>query len=72
MRGMSRSYCPGCEPTADPIGEVLDVRWCDVHAPGRDGLEDGRAHFETAHASGTEAGGEDNRRWCELVHRRVS
>jgi hypothetical protein len=66
---IARPYCPGCEPDADPMREVLDVRWCDEHVPDRDGSDDARI-AAGAFLSGTaEAGGEVNRRWCDLVHR---
>jgi hypothetical protein len=49
--------------------EVLDVRWCDEHVPQREGSADERVD-SAAFLSGTaEAGGEVNRRWCELFHR---
>ncbi len=66
---VGRSYCPACEPTADPMREILDIRWCDTHTPARDGLDDGKVHFEVAAVLSIEAGGEDNRRWCGLIHR---
>ncbi len=66
---VARSYCPGCEPDANPVGEVLDACWCDVHAPTRDGLDDAVVTLG-AHLSGTaEAGGLDNKRWCDFFHR---
>lgn len=66
---VARPYCPGCEPGADPLREVLDVRWCDEHVPVREGTADQRVD-SSAFLSGTaEAGGEVNRRWCELLHR---
>jgi hypothetical protein len=67
---MARFYCPGCEPDADPIGEILDVRWCESHSPLREGLDDALVGAEASVAGGSEAGGEDNRRWCEIFHRR--
>ena len=66
---LGRSYCPGCEPNADPIEEILDTRWCDRHAPVRDGSED-EGVLASAYLSGSaEAGGEDNRLWCDFIHR---
>lgn len=66
---VARPYCPGCEPDADPGREILDVRWCDDHAPVRGGSADDRV-LSSAFLSGTaEAGGDVNRRWCELLHR---
>src|SRR5213594_3055651 len=66
-----RSYCPGCEPNADPSREILDVCWCDTHVPARDGLDDAVVASHGYLAGGDEAGGESNRRWCELLHRGV-
>jgi hypothetical protein len=68
-RRVTRPYCPTCEPAADPIRELLDVRWCEAHLPARDGLDDQQAQFETSGLANTEATGEDNRRWCDLLHR---
>ena len=68
---LARMYCPGCEPAADPAFEILDVRWCASHAPQGRGLDDDAVVPAAAWISGSsEAGGEDNRRWCELFHRR--
>jgi hypothetical protein len=66
---LARPYCPGCEPGADPLREILDVRWCDEHIPGRDGSDDERVNTAAVLSGTAEAGGEMNRRWCELVHR---
>lgn len=66
---VARAYCPGCEPGADPLSEILDVHWCDLHAPCRAGSEDVLATGQGAAYGGAEAGGEDNRRWCEFIHR---
>ena len=67
---VARMYCPGCEPEADPTREILDVRWCESHSPVRGGLDD-EVVVAAAYLSGSsEAGGDDNRRWCELFHRR--
>ena len=67
---LARTYCPGCEPEVDPTSEILDVRWCESHSPLSDGFDDAVVSA-TAYLSGSaEAGGEDNRRWCEILHRR--
>jgi hypothetical protein len=67
---LGRLCCPGCEPEADPTAEILDVRWCESHSPLNAGVDDGRV-TASAHLLGSvEAGGDDNRRWCEIVHRR--
>jgi hypothetical protein len=65
---VARAYCPGCEPGADPTREILDVRWCDGHAPARDGSDDAVVTSEAFLSGSAEAGGEANRRWCELFH----
>lgn len=64
-----RFYCPTCEPAADPLAEVLDVRWCAAHTPPATGTDDGAVIAEEAAPAAGEAGGEDNRRWCALLHR---
>jgi hypothetical protein len=66
---VARSYCPGCEPDADPIGQILVVRWCEVHQPGREGADDAAVSLDTSGALTIEAGGTDNQRWCALLHR---
>ncbi len=65
---VARSYCPGCEPDADPFREILDVRWCDAHAPPRDGSDDNSVSCEGFMSGSAEAGGDANRRWCQLFH----
>jgi hypothetical protein len=65
---VARPYCPGCEPEADPTREVLDVRWCDAHMPSRDGADDALVTSEAFLSGSAEAGGDVNRRWCELLH----
>lgn len=67
---VARMYCPGCEPAADPTREVLDVRWCAAHTPTARGADDDTVTASTWISGSNEAGGEDNRRWCELFHRR--
>ena len=66
---VARSYCPGCEPHADPHHEILDVHWCDAHVPARDGLDDAAVTSEALLSGSAEAGGDVNRLWCELIHR---
>src|SRR5262245_66060535 len=66
---VARAYCPGCEPGADPMLEILDVHWCDAHSPCRAGPDDVLATARGTANGSAEAGGDDNRRWCELIHR---
>ena len=62
-------YCPACEPDRNPLAEILVVRYCVRHEPPLYGTADaGVAH---SFISGSEAGGEDNRRLCDLLHRGV-
>jgi hypothetical protein len=59
--------CPGCEGWRDPATYV--AQFCAYHEPERGGLDD--ALVQDVRPTGyTEAGGEDNRRWCQLLHRR--
>ncbi len=66
---VARSYCPGCEPHADGLREILDVQWCETHMPARDGLDDALVAAQGALSGSAEAGGDENRRWCEVIHR---
>ncbi len=68
---LARLYCPGCEPDADPFAEILDVHWCDAHVPSREGAEDATVAAAIVVSGSAEAGGEGNRRWCELFHREM-
>ncbi|MBI2055125.1 MAG: hypothetical protein HYT39_03450 [Candidatus Sungbacteria bacterium] len=68
---VARKYCPACEPDADPSREILDVLWCEKHVPSRDGKDDALAKTSDVPLSrNAEAGGDNNRRWCEALHRR--
>src|SRR4029453_9635950 len=66
---VARPYCPDCEPDADPSREILDVRWCAAHPPAGGGAEASGVRAEAFLSGSTEAGGDDNRRWCQLLHR---
>lgn len=68
---VARSYCPQCEPDADLTKEILETRWCETHVPPRDGADD-EVVTAAAYLSGSaEAGGVDNKRWCDKIHRGV-
>lgn len=64
-------WCPRCDPERDPVAEVLATQYCPAHPLEALGSEDaavpGREYY-VSHG-GSEGGGEDNRRWCELFHR---
>lgn len=64
---LSRFYCPGCEPEADPSRDILEVHRCWRHPALDAGSED--ASVTTSAPTSTEAGGESNRLWCEFFHR---
>lgn len=68
---VARRYCPVCEPEADPTTEILDPSYCEHHAPTRDGAQDADVTTAAYMSGSAEAGGEDNRRWCDIVHRTV-
>ena len=68
---VARSWCPGCEPLADPLVEILDVHYCDQHTPVRGGSADNAVPADTILSGSTEAGGEANRIWCNLLHREL-
>jgi hypothetical protein len=67
---VARAYCPGCDPDADPSQEILDVCWCESHAPARDGADDELMTVSAYLSGSAEAGGDDNRRWCDVLHGR--
>jgi len=67
---VARLYCPGCEPSADPVREILDVRWCATHCPKTDGVEDRKVIAHAYLSSSVEAGGAPNRAVCDLLHRK--
>jgi len=65
-------WCPTCEPSRDPLAEVLDLSYCAQHEPGRGGLEDTAESLKvTPYLSGGAECGEDNAAWCELFHRKT-
>ena len=63
-----RSYCPGCEPDADPGREILDLHWCASHAPAYNGVDDPTVTGLEILSGSTEAGGDENRLWCQMIH----
>jgi hypothetical protein len=68
---VARAWCPGCEPLADPTLQILDLRYCDQHTPGRDGSDDSLMASDGYLSGSAEAGGDANRLWCELLHRKT-
>jgi len=66
---VARLYCPGCEPNADPVTEILDVRWCAAHRPTADGADDAKINANAYLCGSLEAGGAPNRAVCNFLHR---
>jgi hypothetical protein len=56
-------WCPECQPERDPSVEILELRRCEAHY--LDVIQN------AVGPSTCEAGGEDNRRFCDFIHRRV-
>lgn len=69
---ISRDWCPTCEPERDPTQETLEVRHCHHHQPDRAGLDDQAVTSQSYMSGGAEAGGEENRVACDLLHRGVA
>lgn len=62
-------YCPTCEPNRDPLDGILDIRWCHMHTPSWAGTDDDAVQTNAFLSGSNEAGGYENSRWCELLHR---
>ena len=65
---IARAYCPACEPDADTLLEILEVQWCAIHMPLREGMDDARVISDAMLTGSAEAGGDENRRWCDVIH----
>ena len=68
---VARTWCPGCDPSADPLVEILDVHYCEEHTPARTGSADRIVAADIVITGSAEAGGEANRIWCDLIHREI-
>lgn len=65
---LGRVYCPGCEPDADPLREILDVRRCDSHPLPEQGDCDGLVVSSMYLAGSAECEGPSNKAWCDFFH----
>ena len=65
---VGRVVGPTCEPDADGLTEILDTRYCSTHELRTGGVDDGAVVYAFI-SGGGEAGGEDNRAFCALIHR---
>ena len=63
----ARYYCPGCQEA--PEGRLATTRWCDSHAPSREGADDGRVGDGLPLTGTAEADGQTCRAWAKLLHR---
>ena len=62
-------WCRVCEPDRDPIAEpLLNEQLCANHQPDRAGSADDVVTSSAYLSGSAEAGGDDNRRWCALIH----
>ena len=68
---LARSYCPGCEPDADPFTEILDINFCEKHYPKREGQDDEIVTAQAYMSGSGEAGGYDNQAYCDFFHRGI-
>jgi hypothetical protein len=68
---VTRDYCPVCDPARDPLAELVTAVLCSEHRPTASGTADeiAAARNQPVYYADPEAGGESNRRWCELFHR---
>jgi hypothetical protein len=67
---LGERYCPQCEPNRDPTREILEPVPCSEHAamPGTADDIVIASHYLSGSA---ESGGDENRRWCDIVHRGI-
>jgi len=63
------TVCPACDPEEDFM--YAGVGWCGEHQPNRKGSADKIASplGDPPASTASEAGGEDNRAMCDLLHR---
>lgn len=70
---LGKPVCLQCYPDTDTIKEIIDNRPCSQHASvlGNADAAAMSAGVGLAYLSGSgEADSEDNRRWCDLFHRK--
>lgn len=68
----TRCYCPGCDPSADPIRELIEINWCTDHRPDANGIDDRLVATGGRYLLGaSEVHGDDCRAYAELLHRKA-
>ena len=64
-------WCPLCHPDWDPTKDILETRYCETHEPSRGGIDDTTIIASNYMSGSAEAGGVDNMRWCDFLHRDI-
>jgi hypothetical protein len=65
---VTESWCPTCAPDRDPLRELLEERWCGLHAPSLDGALDKVVRADLGYLSGSaEAEAND----CQRIQRLI-
>jgi hypothetical protein len=65
------AWCPVCAPEGSNIPDPWELKYCDTHRAGDAGESD-RLVANQTYINAGEAGGEDSRLLCNLIHRGVS
>jgi hypothetical protein len=70
---VTRDYCPTCEPTVDPVRELVTVFYCGAHAPillgGADDQVRQSLRSTAVFSCGDETGGVAYQEFCDSIHR---
>lgn len=71
QNGDPEPFCPECESQIVPNpNDRRPAVYCRRHMPTMTGHDDGAANLESYPSGSTEAGGDDNRAFCDFFHRR--
>jgi hypothetical protein len=63
-------WCPECAPEGSNIPEPWELKYCETHLAATVGESD-RLVTNQTYINAGEAGGEDSRLLCNLIHRGV-
>ena len=67
----TRPWCPECDPSVDPLTELVVVCYCSEHCPPVAGTSDRLSDPSYLPLIGnSDAGGALNKAWCDFVHRK--
>lgn len=64
---VTSKWCPTCRPDADPMKELLEESYCDMHRQGLMGSEDILVSSGHTPTSSVEADGHDCREFQRLI-----